>query len=103
MVQRKISLKQLQRVVARERFKVASLSKREKLERELRMLKRSGRTDIGGRVGRGFVILSKKVGKVALKQAQLIRERQIQEARRTKKKTRGRLTGGFDPLGSLDF
>lgn len=97
---KQISLKELQRVVARERAKIASLSKRKKLELELKQLRGAGRSDVGGRIKRGFVILSKKAGSAALKQARLIKERQLQQAKKPKRKMQG---GGFDPMGSLDF
>ena len=104
MVQKNRSLSVLRRAVARERARVTALQTRRGLERKLRMLKRSGRTDVLGRIGRGFVILSKKVGGATLKQARLIRERQIREAKTIRK--RGRRTtsdGFFDPIGSLEI
>ncbi len=102
MAQNKISLKQLQRAVAREKSRIRVFQERGKLERQLKELRASGKTDVVGRIGRGFKVLSKKVGNAAMRQGSLIRERQIQEAKRSKKKRRG-MVSGFDPLGSLDF
>jgi len=89
MKKKQISLKQLQRAIAKERVRLNSLSKRENLEKELKQLRRSGRTDFAGRIGRGFVILSKKAGGIAMKQARLIRNRQIEESKMINKKRKG--------------
>ncbi len=99
---RRISLKQLQREVDKERSKIRSMQKRENLQRELKKLRRAGRTDVAGRIGRGFLVISKKTGKAAVKQARLIRERQIKEAKRTKGR-RGTLSGRDDIFAPLDF
>lgn len=106
VVRRKqISLKQLQRAIAFERTKLARLSERQRLEKELRDLQSSGRTDVRGRIGRGFVILSKKAGRGIKRQAVLIRERQIQQAKTIKKGRRRtqRRQESFAPSGALDF
>ncbi len=103
MVQKQISLRELQRAVAIEKTKLRKMQERERLQRELKQLRGAGRTDIAGRIGRGFVILSKKAGSVAMKQARLIRERQIEESKRTKKKGGRSLTGRDDIFAPLDF
>ncbi len=103
MVRRTPSLASIKRQIAIEKSKVFKATERSRLESELRQLRRSGRTDVAGRIGRGLVIIGKKTGKVVLKQAQLMRERQIREAKRTKKRGRGGLTGRDDMFAPLDF
>ena len=103
MVRRTSSLASIKRQIAIERAKVSKATERTRLESELRQLRRSGRTDVAGRIGRGLVILGKKAGKAALKQAQLIKEQQIREVKRTRKRGRGGLTGRDDMFAPLDF
>lgn len=111
---RHTSLDSLKRQIARERAKFSKASERIKLERELRQLKSSGRSDVAARIGRGFVVLSKKTGKATLKlgkktvkatlkQAQLMRARQIREAKRTRKRGKGGLAGMDNIFAPLDF
>lgn len=111
---RSTSLDSLKRQIATERAKFSMASERIRLERELKQLKRSGKTDVAARIGRGFVILSKKTGKVTLKlgkkvgkatlkQAQLMRAQQIREAKRTRKRGRGGLAGMDNIFAPLDF
>ena len=81
--------------IAKARFAV-ELEKRN-IKRELFLLK----NPTASRIGRGFKILAKGVGRGIANQAELIKERQIQVAKKGKKK---RVSGvsGFDPL-ALDF
>ncbi len=81
MVRRPPSLASIKRQIAIERSKISRASERTTLERELKELRRGGRTDIAARIGRGALILGKKVGKATLKQAQLIKAEQIREAK----------------------
>ena len=63
MVTKQISLKRLKLAIVKERFKTKMASERRELEMELKQL-RSGRSDkLLKRLGRGFVILSKKGAK----------------------------------------
>ncbi len=63
MVQRRISLKQLQRAIAKERAKAKTASERAELERELRQLRAGTSAKLLKRFGRGFVILTQKGAK----------------------------------------
>ena len=102
MVKKILTNKQLRRAIDMERARIKKIKERDALERQLKNLRSSGRTDVAGRIGRGFVVLSKKAGSAALKQAKLIRERQIEDdARRKKKKKKS--NGVFDPIGTLDM
>lgn len=100
---RHTNLDSLKRQIARERAKFSKASERIRLERELKQLRRSGRSDVAARIGRGLVILGKKTGKAALKQAQLMRAQQIREAKRTRKRGRGGLAGMDNIFAPLDF
>ncbi len=98
---KEMTLRELQRAVASEKKKANTLQMKRKLALQLRQLKSSGRSDISGRIKRGFVILTKKTGGAIVRQARLIRERQIQQSKRPKKK--GGLTGRDNVFGPLDF
>jgi len=100
---KQMSLKKLKTEIARERLKVRRLDERARLQKQLKDLRMAGRTDIAGRIGRGFVILGKKAGKATMKQARLIRERQLDEAKRTKKRGGGGFTGQDNIFRPLDF
>ena len=96
---KKPTLKQLQKEIAHEKRELKQLQERERLERKLKRLKESKRNDIPGRIGRGLGVLSKKAGKVIVKQAHNMRDRQIEEEKRNKKKVKGGFQ--FDPLGDF--
>ena len=81
--------------IAKARFDV-ELEKKN-IKRELFLLK----NPTASRLGRGFKVLVKGVGKSIAGQAVLIKERQMQVAKKSKKK-RGSSVSGFDPL-ALDF
>ena len=98
MVQKTLSISQLRSEIAKERARL--VRERIILQRTLKTLKRGGRTDFAGRIGRGLKILGKKAGSAALKQGRLIRARQIQEAKSIKGKKKG---SSFGPMGPLDF
>ena len=57
---KQISLKQLQKIVAKEKKKVGTVEERERLEKELRELRAGKSTKLLKRLGRGFVVLTKK-------------------------------------------
>ena len=103
MVKRQISLKQLQRAVAIERERIRKAQERSRLESELRQLRGSRMDDAKSRIGRGFKILTRKARVAAMKQARLIRERQIQESKKPKRKGGGVFRDSFAPSSSLDF
>lgn len=63
MVNKRISLKELQRAVARARAKAKTASERIQLERELKALREGTNIKLLRRLGRGFVILTKKGAK----------------------------------------
>jgi len=100
---KRISLRQLQREVAIERSKARKLEQRQRLEAQLKQLRTSGRSDVPGRIKRGFVILARKAGGAVVKQARLIRQRQIEETKRTNKRRRRSLTGRDNRFAPLDF
>ncbi len=101
MVNKQLTISQLESEIAKERSKAEKIRKRLILQSTLKSLKRSGRTDFTGRIGRGLIILGKKTGGAVLKQGRLIRARQIEEAKSMKGKKKKGFT--FDPMGSLNI
>lgn len=94
------SINQLQREVAKEQSKIDNMRKRQSLNLKLKQLKSESDTRVATRIGRGFLILSKKAGKATLKQAKLLRERQIAEEKRSsKRKSRTPSPSAFGPPG----
>ncbi len=81
--------------IVRARFDIET--EQRKLKRELFLLKNPTLS----RLGKGFKVLAKGAGKAIATQAVLIKERQVQEAKRPRKK-RSSGVSGFDPL-NLDF
>jgi len=74
MEKKQISLKQLQAAVSKERSKAKTAEERRKLERELKELRAGQSTKILKRLGRGFVVLSKKTGKAAAAGAKVVQK-----------------------------
>ncbi len=74
MAIKQISLKELQGAIAREREKAKTFEERRELERELRELRAGQSTKLLKRLGRGFVILTKKTAVAAGKGAKTIQE-----------------------------
>jgi hypothetical protein len=63
MVKKGLSLKELQSLVTREKSKAKTIVERRKLEKELKDLRAGTNTKLLKRLGRGFVILTKKGAK----------------------------------------
>jgi hypothetical protein len=63
MVKKRMTLKQLKMAVAKEKKKSGTISERQKLERQLKELRAGPGSKLIKRVGKGFVILSKKGAK----------------------------------------
>ena len=91
MVQK--SLKELQEEVNKERVKLNEIKKRELLNLELKKLKSRQKNDALTRVGRGLKIIgkasAKTAGKFAKERFKAIREQQILEQKRLKKRKKG--------------
>lgn len=92
-----VSLDQLKREIAKQRAKITSAEDKEnlrlekiKLEKELKVLKRSPETkrniELVSRTARGFKRLAGGAGKALIKQAKLIKEQQLREEGRLGKK-----------------
>ena len=97
-------LESLRRQLAESKQKAKIMNARFDVETEKRNIKKQLillKHPTISRFGRGFKILAKGAVKGIAKQAVLIKERQVQEARRSRKK-RGSSVSGFDPL-ALDF
>ena len=94
-LRRQLAVSRKKAKIIRARFDVES--EKTKLKRELFLLKHPTAT----RLGRGFKILAKGAGRVIAKQAVLIKERQVREAKKPRKK-RSSSGSGFDPF-ALNF
>lgn len=103
VTKKQLTLNQLRRAIAMEKERKRKAMERIRLQMELKQLRSSGRSDVARRIGRGFVILSKKVGSVAMKQAKLIRERQLREEKTMKKRKKSNLVGMDDMFGPPGF
>ncbi len=101
MVQK--SLKELQEEVNKERTKLNEIRKRELLNLELKKLKSRQKNDALTRVGRGLKIIGKKTaksaGRFAKQRFEAIKEQQILENKRLKKRKKG--SPAFDPFAPL--
>lgn len=103
-------LEKLRKEIASEKVKVRRASilskgidEKKKLKRQLIELQNPRKFIFGRRIGRGFKILAKKTGRGLLKQARLIKERQLKEARESKKSKKKSRGGDFDIFTPIDF
>ncbi len=97
-----VTLKQLQKQIAKEKAKIASKRRQDELalekvglERELKFLKRSTSTKrniaVARRTGRGLKILGGKVGRAVIRQGSLIKEQQLRDEAKIEKQDKQKL------------
>ncbi len=92
-----VTLKQLQKQIARERVKIAEKRRQDELalekvglQKELKSLQRSTSSKrniaLAKRTGRGLKILGGKVGRAAIRQGKLIRDQQLRDEAKIEKR-----------------